>query len=531
MKLLNLLKNNNYPSILAGDLSEFTGKMNKKQAQHFLRRLTFHPTPEQINQIIGKTPAEAFDIVFGDGTNPAPQPTNSMNNWLNKLEENPLDDLPLDIRFQIEGIQKAHYNELLDWWLAQMKNSTFPEVEKFTLFLSTIWSIEFTYDTEALIPAPLLYRNNATLRKLRFSSYKDIASAITLDGAMLLYQSLFYSGGSAPNENYMRELMELFTMGIGDLDTGAGNYTEADIREGSKALTGWRTVAYLGQPGAPANKPFETFFVRDLHDKGSKKLFQFGQIDPITDDENTQDLVKAKEVDGLMDILFTERGMSIARFISDKILRYFCYSNPTGSDINVINQLAQYFYDNNFELGKLYKKLFTSNFFFSEELYGCQIKTPPEFLIGLQKMFGKDLDKVQSGKTRKMMNTLEQVLYDPPNVGSWKAYRTWINTNTYPLRVQYANEYLEILTDNELIDFAKKFEDYSNFENLFDNLISYFLPVEISTERQSEYKTILANGISTADWATAIESNDIKVAQGLRNFVKRMFATPDFQLC
>lgn len=530
MRLIDLFKDFSFPEILSADLNEYTGKLTKKEALHFLRRLTFHPSLDQVNEIVGKTPSEAFEIVIGNGNEPLPEPTTSMKNWINKLEENPLDDLPLDIRFEIEARQKKNYGEFIDWWIKLMKSAKFPEIEKFTLFLSTIWTIEFTYDTEALIPPPLLYRNNSTLRQLRFSPYKNIATAITLDGSMLLYQSLFYSTNTAPNENYARELMELFTMGIGDLDTGKSNYTEADIREASRALTGWRTVAYLGQEGAPANKPFETFFVSKFHDKGSKKIFQFGKIDPISDEENTEDLVKQKEVAGLIDILFNERGISIARFIVEKIIRFYCYSSPY-SNLELINELSQYIVDNNYDLYKLYKKLFTSNYFFSEELFGCQIKTPPEFLIGMQRMFGVDFDSTQQGKTRRYLNSLEQVLYDPPNVGSWKGYRTWINTTTYPLRVKYAREYLELLKDSDLFTFLKKFSDYQDINSVVRDLIEYLLPVNVSQERYNEYKSILLNGIAESEWGSSVNGNETKVVTGLRNLLSRIFSSPDFQLC
>ncbi len=530
MRLLDLFSDISFPDIQTADLNEFTGKVSKKEALHFLRRLTFHPSPEQVSEIIGKTPAEAFEIVIGNGNEPLPEPTTSMKSWIEKLEENPLDDLPLDIRFQIEGIQKKNYGEFIDWWIKLMKSPKYPEIEKFTLFLSTIWAIEFTYDTEALLPAPLLYKNNSTLRQLRLSSYKAVASAITLDGAMLLYQSLFYSTNKAPNENYARELMELFTMGIGDLDTGKANYTEADIREASRALTGWRTVAYLGQEEAPANKPFQTFFVSKFHDKGSKKIFQFGSINPISDEENTEDLVKQKEVDGLIDILFNERGISIARFIADKLIRFYCYSSPY-SNIQLVNELAQYFVENDYNLYKLYKKLFTSNYFFSNELIGCQIKTPPEFLIGLQRIFGVDLDSSQQGKTRRYLNSLEQILYDPPNVGSWKGYRTWINTTTYPLRIKYAKEYLDLLKDTDLFTFIKKFPENEDINSIINSLLTFLLPVEILQSRTIEYKNILLNGVAESEWSSLVNNNDTKIATGLRNLLSRIFSSPDFQLC
>jgi hypothetical protein len=187
--------------------------------------------------------------------------------------------------------------------------------------------------------------------------------------------------------------------------------------------------------------------------------------------------------------------------------------------------------DNNFELRKVYKKLFTSKFFFSDEFYGCQIKTPPEFVLGLQKMFSVNLDMMQAGKTRTTMNALEQVLYDPPNVGSWKAYRTWVNTNTFPLRIKFAKEFLALLNDTILTDFIKKFENYNQIDVLLNGLVSYFLPREIATNRFGELRDLLLNGIPQNEWANVVNTGDIRVPQGIRKFIEKIFVTPDFQLC
>ncbi|TAL67626.1 MAG: DUF1800 family protein [Bacteroidetes bacterium] len=516
----------------SASLNERTSSLTYSEALHLLRRVSFHPTPEQVLQIVGKTPVEAYELIVGTGSEQMPAPTQSMNSWLNVLEENPLENLPQDIKSEIEGRHRTHYFELINWWLDNMRSETFPSMEKFTLFLHSIWSIEFTYDTLALLPPPLLYRNNDTLRKNRLSDYNKIAEAVSQDGAMIMYQSLFYSGKSAPNENYMRELMELFTMGIGDLETGSTNYTEGDIREGARGLTGWRTVAYLGQNGAPANRPFETFFVKAQHDTGGKKIMQFGQIAPITDDENTEDLVRTKEVNGLIDILFSEKGLTISRFICEKILRFFVYSDPGADNMPIINELAQFMQSNNYNLKKVYKKLFTSEYFFSDEVRGCQIKTPPEFIIGLERMFGVDFDSGQQGKTLTSVSELEQILYDPPNVGSWKAYRTWLSTTTYPIRIKYSKEMLTRLSDTQLINLVKKFPDYnSNFTNLLSNLTLYFLPVSLSQPRLDTLKQLLQNGMQESEWLSGISSNNASVAQGIRQYLERIIVSPDFQLC
>ena len=518
--------------ILASSLDEMTTPLTYDNALHLLRRISFYPSPEQVNQIVGKTPALAFDLIVGDGTEALPEPTTSMKSWLDVLEEDPLSNLPLDIRSEIEGRQQSHYAEFCDWWLDKMRIDAFPAMEKFTLFLHSIWSTEFTYDTLALLPVPLLYRNNQRLRTNRINDYRQIAQSVSQDGAMIMYQSLFYSTKDAPNENYMRELMELFTMGIGDLDSGDSNYTEGDIREGARALTGWRTVAYLGQDGAPANKPFETFFMKTQHDTGSKKIMQSGEIAPITDDQNTEDLVRTNEVNGLINILFNERGASISRFICEKIFRYFVYSDPGSVNITIVDELAQNMILNNYNLRSVFKKLFTSQYFYSADVAGCQIKTPSEFIIGLERMFGIDYNAIKAGNPRTSVFSLEQILYDPPNVGSWKAYRTWISTTTYPLRAKYAKDMIANLSDTQLFDLIKKFPGYdTNISDLNTNLLKYFLPVITVAVRTDRYKTALLNGLSEADWLTGFTSKNKNVADGIRSFLTNIVLSPDFQLC
>jgi len=194
-------------------IAKKTTPLSRKEAIHFLRRACFKPTTENIDLLTGKTPEQAFNTIFGNGTEPiVDTPTDE---WATAVEENPLGQIP-DIRYPIEGRLKRRYGEFKDWWVELMKTEQVPYMEKLALFWSTVWTIEFTYDTEALLPPPLLLANNQVLREFRLGNYKDLALAVTMSGAMLLYQSLYYSSGHKPNENYMRELMELFTMGIGN---------------------------------------------------------------------------------------------------------------------------------------------------------------------------------------------------------------------------------------------------------------------------------------------------------------------------
>lgn len=502
-------------------LEKFNDNLSFEQAAHLLKRITVGPSPEQVLSITGKTPDQALDIILGTGSEALPEASNNLKNWLDITEFNPLEQIT-DIRFEIEGRMKSRYREFIDWWLDQMRAENTPSMEKLTLFLSTIWSIEFTFDTEALMPPPLLFRNNQLLRKHRLGSYKELATEVTLDGSMLLYQSLFYSTKKAPNENYMRELMELFTMGI-------GNYSEADIREGSKALTGWRTAAYKGQP-AP-NGAYNTYFSPPDHDTNQKTIFTKYNIAPRTNDDNTEFQVKEEEVAGLVNILFQEKAIPISKFVAEKVYKFFVYSSPGDVDYTLIDDIAEQFRQNSFSLKSLYRYLFTSTYFYDDRFIGAQIKTPPEFVIGLERLLSGDLDQIAGRSTRNAVFDLEQVLYDPPNVGSWAGYRSWLSTNTYPLRVDYAKALINSLSETQLIDFAKKFTDYTNADKLAEQITTLMLCRKPANTRFAQFKTALLNNLTESEWGSKISADDKACSAGIRALLNAVIFSPDFQLC
>lgn len=518
--LKSLIKEKNESPKIQGNLDKFEGTLSRSQAMHLLRRVSFAPTPATVDAITGKSPQDALAYIFGTGDVPLPEGRVEMN-WLDTPEEDPLSGLPQEIRSEIEGKHRARYNKLKEWWLRLMRDEEPPFMEKMTLFLSTIWTIEFTYDTNAYIPPPLLYRNNQTLRQNRLGDYKTIAGEITLDGAMLLYQSLHYSTGDAPNENYARELLELFTMGI-------GNYTEGDIRESSRALTGWQVYAYKFQQ-APSGKLFQAFFSPNRHDTGSKN-FILSTIKSRDEAENTEFKVKEEEVYGILDIMFEKRPYEIANFVCEKIYKYFVYSSPADVDETVISEMSDVFVSSGFNLRSVFEALFTSKHFYSDEVIGSQFKTPPEFIAGFQRQLSMEYKTGNFEKHREAVDNLEQMLYDPPNVGSWIGYRTWISTTTYPLRVHYALEMLGMTEDSKLIDLAKSMPSYENATELTAALLQYLLPKEISSERKSNYKSIMLQGINEGDWASEINSSSSLAATGIRKMIERLIYAPDFQL-
>jgi len=496
-------------------INKKTTPLTRKEAIHFLRRVCFKPTNDNINAIVGKTTDEAFAAILGNGTEPiieSPQAT-----WATAVEENPLGQIP-EIRFPIEAKLKTRYGEFAKWWVELMRTEELPYMEKLTLFWSTVWCIEFTYDTEALLPPPLLLANNQILRADRMKKYKDMALDVSLSGAMLLYQSLYYSSGKSPNENYMRELLELFTMGI-------GNYTEGDIKQGSLVWTGWRTAPYYGDPGLKGY--FETYFLPSAHDIGAKTFM--GDTIPARDQSsNTEQQVLDGEVKVLLDIMFSRRGEAISKFIANKVFRYFVYSNPGSNDDGMIDELADRFAASDFNTYNLFKELFTSEYFYDPKNLGIQIKTPPEFIVGFQNQLG-----VIYSNAKNAIHDIEQELYDPPNVGSWKGHRTWENTRTYPLRIKYANEILALASDTRLASLAAEFTNYKVAGDLTKALCEYFLPLDLEQTRYDRYMNDLltAAGTDEASWGDTIDNNPADAGKGIRALISEIIKAPDFQLC
>ncbi|PKL85951.1 MAG: hypothetical protein CVV22_05305 [Ignavibacteriae bacterium HGW-Ignavibacteriae-1] len=499
-------------------LDEYTEPLDKAAATHLLRRVTFGPTKRLIDEFTGLSVSEAVERILGNGTEALPDGYEDLN-WLDTAEENPRDGLPIQIRGAIEGRHATRHGELKTWWLEQMRTEEAPFFEKLTLFWSTVWCIEFAYDTLELIPPPLLYRNNQMLRRNRIGNYRDMAFDDTLNGAMLLYQSVNFSTKDSPNENYPRELLELFTMGI-------GNYSEGDIREMARVLTGFRVAAHAFTP--KPNGQFESYFLPDLHDIGAKTIF--GETIPARDiSQNSEDLVKEEEVRRMIDILFEQRPLPIAKFICTKIYNYFVYSSPGDANEQIINELAITFIQNDFELKPVFAKLFKSKHFYDENIIGCQIKTPLEFIVGLERQLKTTYKINEQPMASNACDDIEQELYNPPNVGSWKGYRSWISTKTYPLRRKYAVDILDMTNHAQLILLIKEF-NYSDIDLFLNDILSYFLPKTIESDRVDFFKDILLNGISAQNWTNEVNNSSTSVTEGMRAFMSEIILSPDFHL-
>ncbi|MBL7975023.1 MAG: DUF1800 domain-containing protein [Candidatus Kapabacteria bacterium] len=491
-------------------LDQHTTPLTRAEAFHLLRRITFAPTLPLINQIVGKTASEALEIILGTGNEPAPT---SPGTWVDQAQENPA-GVDIVTKGSIESTWKSNFAKLQNWWIEQMRTEQFPAQEKLTLFWSGHFTSEFTFDL-GYIPPQLLYRQNLLLRKNRIGDFRQFLEDVTLDAAMLVYLGGNLNEKGKPNENYGREMMELFSCGI-------SWYTEGDVKEAARVLTGWKASQFSDD--VAKNGLFNAYFEPSKHDVGAKQFM--GQTIAGRDDTiNTEFLVRTEEIRGIINILFNERANPIGNFMMRKLYRYFVYSNPGTSDVTIIEALRESFKNNQFQIRPVVKELLTSKHFFDKANIGVQIKTPAEFVVGLARQLNIPLTTGAAS-----MALMEQTLIDPPNVAGWDGYRTWISTKTFPQRITFANAVIKTLTDAQATAFVKQFDTYTDINKFVSGLTEYFLPVAVGQARLDYYKKILLSNGPDYEWANII-ANAATLNTRLQATLRALAKAPDFHLC
>ena len=476
------------------------------RAGHLLRRLTFMPRWNDITTLLGMSPSAAVDLLLDTLNSPSP-PT---------IADHVTESLGgLDITFQniIRGQWKSDHQALQKWYADVMKDAGLTAAEKMTGFYSNHFATEFVVDLDFVV-APLLYRQNQMFRNVGLGSYRDMMLSITLDGAMLVYLGGNLNIKGNPNENYGREMLELFT-------TGLGHYTEGDIKEAARILTGWKVGQYSDE--AAPNGFFNPYFLPGDHDTGAK---QFMGVSFTARDANlnTEFFVRRDEVKKMLDTIFDQRPDAVANFICRKLYRFFVYSNPAGSDEGVISAMAQLFKENNFEIKPVLSALFKSAHFFDNLNLGAQIKTPAEFVVGLARQVAEPSNMVGA------MDEMEMVLFDPPNVSGWPGYRDWMTTNTYPIRTETAMDVINGMSDQEALGFVSQFPDYEDVHLLVGNIAALLLPRPMSNGRRTALEGKLLQGAPDYEWENIV-ANAGTAGLRIRELLSTIVLLPDFQLC
>ncbi len=457
-----------------------TENLSYDDALHLLGRTTFGVSRADLTRAMTMKPADAVEALFSGNANPTPPSWTSIN----PDTENFTDP---------QARQSEYYRRYADlqvWWISQMRGASFSILEKLTLF----WHSMLCSDYIKVYYPQYMYVQNSLFRKNAWGNVKTLIRALVADPAMLLYLDNLYSVKGNPNENFARELMELFSLGV-------NNYTEHDIVEAARALTGWRIKGLAGE------------FRQELWDASSKTFFgQSGNFN----------------ADDIVNIIFQQEAA--AKYYARRVYKYFVYDTP---DEAIVEQLATILKQNNFDLKPMLKTLLSSAHFFDAELRGSIVKTPVDFIVGLSRHI--NISALPDAYAVSVATSLNQEILYPPTVEGWKGAHSWLNTNLYPLRNRITEAAVEgRRQDNsanfsakaDVIAFAKQFSSVGVAADFVKDVARYLLPVTPGPKELTLLEEALLQGAKDYEWNIDMPNVDFR----LRELLKAIMTLPEYQL-
>lgn len=384
--------------------------MGFDDARHLLSRTSFGVTPAEIRALETVDYSTAVDRLLA---NTRREPMTPAPDWLGMgpaelqrrqkdaetQRKQGVDGKKLEIMLPV----REQGRELKNWWVEEMITTDQPLVERMTLF----WHGHFTSSLMKVRYPSSLFRQNALFRREALGNYATLLRAVARDPAMLIYLDGRGSVARQPNENFARELLELFTL-------GEGQYSEADIKAAARAFTGWSVDRETGQFVEHARQ----------HDDGQKMFL--GKSGRFGGDE-------------ILTILLAQPRT--AEMIVEKLWREFVSLSPDPAEVK---RLATGFRQGGYEIKPLMRALFTSGAFRDPASRGGLIKSPVDLIIGSVHVLGLPVPE-KTGLVR-MLQGLGQVPFDPPNVKGWAGGESWISTYTLLLRQQFLRRMIEATT-------------------------------------------------------------------------------------
>jgi len=520
-------------------LQPYAGKWGKSESMHLLRRTTFGASPASMDAVISRGLKKTLDDLLTDlPEKPAP---------LNHIYENdpnvPLGKTWVDAAYNDTQDSINYRTSSLRAWQADiMLSEKLSLTEKMTLF----WHNHFPTDLPTVSDPKYIYDYIRLLRNNSLGNFKSLVFMVTTNPAMLRYLNGNLNAKGAPNENYARELLELFTIGKGPI-AGAGdytNYTENDIKEIAKCLTGWQDSGYYSRTVTTIKSAFNL----SRHDTTTKQLsHRFDNIKIVNENEN--------EYKTVINIIFSKT--ETARFLLRKLYRFFVYYKINEEvERNIIEPLAELFIQQKFELKPVLRRLLGSEHFFSVANRGNMIKNPIDFSFGLLKQTGFVLPSDPRNRmlalqsfTRYISGQQMEMFY-PPDVSGWKAYyqepgfyRIWINATTLNARMNYTNTLaVSGVTYNTVrfqVDVFKLLASMKKVKDptlLIQELGEFFFPFGLTANQVEELKTLLLQGSPDYEWEEQYEgylknpSNVVAknaLETKVRNLVKTMLSMPE----
>lgn len=490
------------PAIAAG-LEKYSGPWDREAASHLLRRAMNGFRKEDLDTALSLGfEGTVAKLLEGNWSDPPPP-----------LSYNDLDTgvavgetwitAPHNPNFNIYRL-----NSLRAWWFGLMMNEPISVREKMTLFLHNHFVTQ-----SLMVQVPhFTYVYIYQLRKNAIGNFRTLTEIMTIDGSMLIYLNGDTNLVGKPNENYARELLELFTIGKGETK-GPGdytNYTEADIQAAARVLTGWRINRNTGA----------IEFQNKFHDKGEKKFSAAFQGRTLTNNG-------ANEYKDLISMIFEQE--ETARHLARKLYQWFVYSDiDAETENNVITPLADLLRNNNYEMKPVLQALFSSAHFMHGYNIGAMIKSPIDFTVGIYKncrtslAFSSVLPQYNAWFNYGIVYCFaqEMIPFDPPGVAGWQAYyqepsyyRMWVNSVTMPIRMMISDA-LSITGFGQKgnnrqprveIDYGRLpllSSDPGNPDTLISDFAALFFPIDLTASQKKSLRAFLVpEGLGDYVWA------------------------------
>ncbi len=368
----------------------------RDRVQFLLWRAGFGATPAQVDAATAKGYAATVDDLLNYADAPADAP--QVPAMPAPLPKNPTGDEKTAFAKARNEAVSAGRKIATNWWATLLKTSGTPLQENLTLF----WHNHFATSDEKVRHPGFMMQQNQLFREKGAGKFVDLLMAVSKDPAMLIWLDGQSSVKGHPNENWSREVMELFTLGI-------GNYTETDVREGARASTGWTLNEQTG----------EVKFVANRFDSGSKTVL--GQSGNLSMDDFSRLLAGHPET---------------AKYVSRKLFWWFAGDTPSDSDLQPMTDAWS---ATGGDIRSVLRALFTSDAFSPDHSAGNRIKNPVAWTVGALRGLGADLGSDVMGQMLQMQG---MILFDPPNVGGWSQGGAWISPSSQVLRFNLAGQLL-----------------------------------------------------------------------------------------
>ncbi len=525
--LLGIPKQPKKSITMTNSFDPYTGPWGFAEAAHLLRRTTFGPTKIEIKQAVEDGLEVTLNRLFGPTPNLTPpiyydfelDPAVPLGqSWIN------------DPALPIIGLSGARKRSYLSWKFQAMRDNRMHIIEKLWLF----WHNHFVVSGNS--SGIQLYNYHQVLRRNALGNFKSFVEEITIDSSMLVYLNGTQNRKNGPNENYARELLELFTLGKGPT-VGPGDYThytEDDIIQIARALTGWKHSSPV-PGGFDPNLPR---FVDNRHDTGTKVLSS--RFDNQVIENEGEDEYKR-----VIDIIFQKP--QVATFICEKLYRWFVHPEISPeAESNVIIPMAELLIDNEYEIKDVLIALLSSEHFYDASVRGCMLVHPLDHLFKVLSTLqvpmpeNFELDYSVMNFFRNEMEDAGMGIHLHPTVAGWKAFyqapqfdKLWINSFSLGLRQNLIQRIVSGFNRNgfrlelDVLNFAATLENPNDPNELIREIGNLIFVQELNEEQITALKEILIPGLPDFEWTVeygAYVGGDLELEDAVKSKLKSLLS-------